>query len=303
MKTIDLDNLHLDSGGHSGIDEGVCLLEAVAWFANEPHSDHPSCVSPYLAAYGRRLNDVLPDDRRQELVPLIPRLAGTANDGKDFARRALALDHVYRVAAPRWFDLAGFNAQAAALRALPADLNPADIDRARALCREVSHEAWPKRQTFRQALRDAVYNAVKAKLAKPAAGVAAAVAAAAAGVAAVAADAADAADAAVAAAAAAADAADAAADVVAAAVAADVVAADVAVAAAADADVAVADVAVAVAAVAAAAADAADAYRLRRSVYDQVYKAVRAALEARWGTLVTVSRDDAIALYIRLTEV
>src|SRR5690606_12434912 len=72
-----LDEIILDSGAHPDREQGVCLMEAVAWVAGEPHSDHPRCVDVALAAYGRTLNDLLRDDERQLLVPLIPMLIGT----------------------------------------------------------------------------------------------------------------------------------------------------------------------------------------------------------------------------------
>ena len=84
--TLNLDELHLAEGKHDSRADGVCLLEAVAWYASEDHSDAPVCVSPVLRIYGTRLNDVLPDGRRQELKPLIPVLVGTAGDGLDETR-------------------------------------------------------------------------------------------------------------------------------------------------------------------------------------------------------------------------
>src|SRR5258708_20931907 len=81
--TIALDTLILARGAHKDRDDGLCLLEAVAWFAGRSHSDQPPCVSPVLGAYGRSLNDVLPDIPRQELKQFIPQLPGTAGDGKD----------------------------------------------------------------------------------------------------------------------------------------------------------------------------------------------------------------------------
>src|SRR5260221_9786346 len=81
--TINLETLTLAKGGHENRDAGLCLLEAVAWFAGRPHSDKPPCVSPVLGAYGRSLNDVLPDIPRQELKQFIPRLPGTAGDGEN----------------------------------------------------------------------------------------------------------------------------------------------------------------------------------------------------------------------------
>jgi hypothetical protein len=52
---------HLAKGGHSNPGSGVCLLEAVAYVAGELHTDHPQCASEILGAFGRNLNDVLPD--------------------------------------------------------------------------------------------------------------------------------------------------------------------------------------------------------------------------------------------------
>lgn len=115
---IDLTTIRLDAGGHNTRDEGLCLLEAVAWVAGEPHTDQPACVSPVLGAFGRRLNDVLPDDKRQQLTPLIQRLPGTAGDGLDEARGYMALDWLIRTYTPAWLDLAGLSEEAASLREL-----------------------------------------------------------------------------------------------------------------------------------------------------------------------------------------
>jgi len=119
MTAIDLDHLTLAKGAHDDREQGVCLLEAVAWFAGQDHTDHPPCVSPILAAFGRSLNDVLPDAKRQELVPLIPLLPGTAGDGHDETRGYLALDWLVRTYLPAWLDLPGLGAEAAVLRGLP----------------------------------------------------------------------------------------------------------------------------------------------------------------------------------------
>ena len=38
----------LSSGGHGGIDEGMCVMEAVAYVAGEPWSDAPACACPVI---------------------------------------------------------------------------------------------------------------------------------------------------------------------------------------------------------------------------------------------------------------
>ena len=111
--------LRLARGAHKARDSGVCLMEAVAWFADEPHSDSPKCVDVVLASFGRRLNDLLLDNERQALVDLIPRLAGTDGSADLSNRRRWKLiDGVIRtvlpvVFAPEW------PAHAEAMRNLP----------------------------------------------------------------------------------------------------------------------------------------------------------------------------------------
>jgi hypothetical protein len=111
---VDLPFSTLSKGGHRPEDGAGCLLEAVAYVAGEPWSDRPACASPVLITYGQRLNDVLPDDLRQQLVPFIPRIVGTAGDGKDERRSYLALDWLTRTYLPAW------------LRLVPACVSDAD---------------------------------------------------------------------------------------------------------------------------------------------------------------------------------
>ena len=66
-------------------------MEAVAWLAREPHTDHPDCTCPVLGAFGRGLNDCLDVERRQQLKPFIPALVGTASDGHAEARGFMAI--------------------------------------------------------------------------------------------------------------------------------------------------------------------------------------------------------------------
>ena len=50
MHHINLDTLTLAKGEHASPEDGACLMEAAALFADEPFSDHPQCVSPLLGA-------------------------------------------------------------------------------------------------------------------------------------------------------------------------------------------------------------------------------------------------------------
>jgi len=110
-KQIDLDSLHLESGGHQKRSEGVCIMEAVAWWAGEKHSDHPECASPVITGYAMALNDNWPDTARQKLIPFVSRLVGT-RDGHDSERGLLAVDWLIRVYTPEWLRLAGLDTEA-----------------------------------------------------------------------------------------------------------------------------------------------------------------------------------------------
>lgn len=95
-----LEGVQFKSGAHSSPKEGMCVMEAVAYVRGLPFSDHPACVSPVLAAFLRGWNDRLPDDatRTRLLKPLIPRVIGTAGDGKEARRREILVDFAREVA-------------------------------------------------------------------------------------------------------------------------------------------------------------------------------------------------------------
>ncbi len=117
---IDLATITLDKGGHSDPDAGLCVMEAVAYFAGEPHSDHPPCVSPVIGAFLRRWNDDLGDEDRQKLTRLIPLAVGTNTSREDDNRRAwMVTDWMVRTYLPAWLTLGGMADQASAVAALP----------------------------------------------------------------------------------------------------------------------------------------------------------------------------------------
>ena len=145
--------LTLASGGHDSFEEGVCVMEAVAWVAGEPFSDHPECASPVIAAFMRRWNDDLDDEGRQMLKPLIPRLVGTAATAEVEARRGwMCADWLVRVHTPAWLELAGAAAPAAALRTLPELHNAATLRTARPVIDEARSAGAAARTATRDAL-------------------------------------------------------------------------------------------------------------------------------------------------------
>lgn len=116
---LEVDSIHLDRGAHESPEEGLCLLEAVAYIAGQAHTDHPPCVSRLLGSFGRALNDELPDDKRQRLVSLVTLLPGTAGDGHDPERRLLAVNWLIHTCAPAWLRRAGLDEEAQQVQALP----------------------------------------------------------------------------------------------------------------------------------------------------------------------------------------
>jgi hypothetical protein len=161
MHHLDLDTLTLSQGAHDSRDDGVCLLEAVAWWADQAHSDSPPCVSPVLRTFGTKLNDVLPDDRRQLLKPLIPLMPGTAGDELDEVRSYMALDWLIRTWTPAWLDLAGLTAEATALRDLRRIVDLVAAQQAGPVVRDAQQKAAAAWDAARDAARDAAWDAAR----------------------------------------------------------------------------------------------------------------------------------------------
>ena len=104
----DLDDLTLFAGKHEP-DGEMCAMEAVAWIANEPWSDHPRCASPVIASFMRSWNDGCSTNeiRTRWLKPLLVAVAesGGANRALELTRSYLALDWLLREYMPVWMDL------------------------------------------------------------------------------------------------------------------------------------------------------------------------------------------------------
>jgi hypothetical protein len=143
-------------GGHKTRGAGMCLMEAVAYVTDGAHTDHPVCVSRLLGEMGRTLNDTLPDDLRQLLIPVIPDLPGTVDDGHDSARAYLALDWLIRVHLPTWLDLSPACREVAAkVRSLDQIVDMASAERAGLVVRNA-------RQTANAAAKTVAWNTLKA---------------------------------------------------------------------------------------------------------------------------------------------
>lgn len=70
----------LSPGKHRTPRKGACFMEMASYLAGEKWSDHPSCTHPLLAQLARMVNDVVPDEARSRLVPMIPSVIGLNSD-------------------------------------------------------------------------------------------------------------------------------------------------------------------------------------------------------------------------------
>jgi hypothetical protein len=109
MSKITLDTLVLSEGSHNSPEEGLCVMEAVAYFNNEPHSDHPVCACPVLTAFMIRLNDRMPQSERDRLKAFIPRLIGT-RDGLSAKRLEILVHSAVAEVTPHALRLTGIPA-------------------------------------------------------------------------------------------------------------------------------------------------------------------------------------------------
>ena len=69
--------VRLRRGKHASPEKGVCVMELASMLAGEPFSDRPQAVCPVIGAYLRSYNDVVDDDRRQDLYRYASAAVGT----------------------------------------------------------------------------------------------------------------------------------------------------------------------------------------------------------------------------------
>jgi hypothetical protein len=156
---LDIDTLTLSRGGHQAGDGQYCVMEAVAFIAGEPWTDHPKCASRVVGAFMRSWNDGLDDEQRQMLKPYVLRLAGTAGTPEQEDRRAfMAADWAVRTYTPAWLRLIKLDDDAVALEQLAEIV---DITTARAAMDTIS-SARKRADAAWDAARAAAWDAARA---------------------------------------------------------------------------------------------------------------------------------------------
>ena len=81
----------LSRGKHHSHRRGACFMEFASFLAGERWSDHPSCTHPLLAQVARQVNDLIGDEGRQQLVPLIPLVVGRHGDDRTWLTLPVAV--------------------------------------------------------------------------------------------------------------------------------------------------------------------------------------------------------------------
>jgi len=163
-----LDHIILRSGKHQLFEDGVCVMEAAAWIAGEPHSDHPKCVSPMITEFMVSWNDSLPDDETRDrlLKPLLPLLIGTrTTESDEVVRGYLVIDWFVRVHLPSWLRLAGLGDHASVIAGWAAITNleelqshTEELSAARSAAWSAAERAW---SAARSAAESAAWSAAR----------------------------------------------------------------------------------------------------------------------------------------------
>jgi hypothetical protein len=72
--------IRLDRGKHAAPEEGACVMELASMLGGEDFSDRPRTVCPVVAGFLRGYNDLVDDERRQELYRYASAVVGSAGD-------------------------------------------------------------------------------------------------------------------------------------------------------------------------------------------------------------------------------
>src|SRR3954451_5517516 len=80
--------IRLIRGRHSTPERGACVIEVASMLAAEPFTDEPQCVCPVIAEFLRTYNDLVDNERRQDLLARTPLVGDTRQSPKLERRRA-----------------------------------------------------------------------------------------------------------------------------------------------------------------------------------------------------------------------
>jgi hypothetical protein len=88
MASVSYQTIKLSRGKHSVPEDGACVMELASMLAGEAFTDQPASVCPVIASFLRAYNDVVDDDRRQDLYAYAAKVVGST--GSAAVQRARA---------------------------------------------------------------------------------------------------------------------------------------------------------------------------------------------------------------------
>jgi hypothetical protein len=99
-----LASLELKNGAHDDPAKGLCVMEAVAYFRNQDHTDAPPCVCETIRDFMMSWNDGMRSDQEREILkPYILKVPGTKGSPElALARSFMVADWYARVFVPAW---------------------------------------------------------------------------------------------------------------------------------------------------------------------------------------------------------
>ncbi len=117
----DLKTFTFGKGSHPTREDGLCVMEAVALLAGEPHSDSPECASVVITKLAIWVNDSCSDQLRNDLLRDLPwRIVGTKATPEIEQQRAfMAADWAVRFVCPILLRRVGLEGEANKLESLP----------------------------------------------------------------------------------------------------------------------------------------------------------------------------------------
>jgi hypothetical protein len=99
MSSITFQTVKLSRGRHASAEDGACTMELASMLAGESFTDHPASACPVLGSLLRAYNDLVDDERRQDLYAYASRVVGSRESIQ--VQRARA-DRVAEWARRRW---------------------------------------------------------------------------------------------------------------------------------------------------------------------------------------------------------
>ncbi len=109
--------IKLSAGNHNTPQDGMCIMECVAYIEGEKHTDHPKCADPVITTFAMKTNDWMKEDERGALLPFVLRIAGSKSTTEIERQRAyMCADYAVRVFAPLALEARGFEDHAKRMR-------------------------------------------------------------------------------------------------------------------------------------------------------------------------------------------